>query len=545
MSNSIVPRSNDDIGQLDASNDKFLDECFVDTGVKSELCDLGNAKFVVLGRTGSGKTAILRQIEAECEKSISLDPDSLAFDYISSSTTLSYFESNGVSLAPVYKFLWVHAICIEILRVRYGISNTRNRASSIESFRRLFSSKYSGALDYVRRWEGEFFCSTEERVKKAVDSISENLKAKGKVTAKPVEASGEYSTTTGQKVEKEFLHNGQMIVSKELAKDIRIAMDLIAESCGSYGHQIIVCIDGLDTHWVDSSIKFHLIYELIVAANEIRNKCGVKVLLSLRRDLLESVFYEVSQTKTVQREKFDDFFLELKWSKSDLRDLVLKRFGKMFKDRYSSSKILGEDDFFGKRKNVSVLNYVIERTVLRLRDAISYCNAIIGFMYRESRGFPITYSVASQSESVYSKGRVKSLVDEWAEYYPELDKLLKAFVAGRREKFTFSDITNDEKGAIINQIGEIYEGRDARGYKVLKDKVNTDYAVYDNLNSPLFAAVYILYKCGSVGLNVKGTTKGYSWSDSGDDLSLDKIDVDTKIKVHPMYHSAFNVMPAR
>ena len=66
MANPIVFRRNSDIGAPDAeADDLFLSHCFTDTGDLATLLDCQNPKCLVLGRTGSGKTALLKQVLKE------------------------------------------------------------------------------------------------------------------------------------------------------------------------------------------------------------------------------------------------------------------------------------------------------------------------------------------------------------------------------------------------------------------------------------------------------------------------------------------------
>ena len=54
----------DDIGAAGAEDDsQFLSECFVDTGDVAVLLDHGDPKSVIVGRTGTGKTALLKYVQ--------------------------------------------------------------------------------------------------------------------------------------------------------------------------------------------------------------------------------------------------------------------------------------------------------------------------------------------------------------------------------------------------------------------------------------------------------------------------------------------------
>ena len=49
------------LGALAAEDDAILEEAFVDSGFIDALLDTSDPRFIVLGRTGAGKTALLRR----------------------------------------------------------------------------------------------------------------------------------------------------------------------------------------------------------------------------------------------------------------------------------------------------------------------------------------------------------------------------------------------------------------------------------------------------------------------------------------------------
>jgi Cdc6-like AAA superfamily ATPase len=104
MANPIVFRKNVDIGAPDAEADElYLANCFTDTGDLSTLLDCQNPKCLVLGRTGSGKTALLKEVLKKEKHAIELSPEDLALSYVSNSQVLRFFEEAGVQLGRVDK----------------------------------------------------------------------------------------------------------------------------------------------------------------------------------------------------------------------------------------------------------------------------------------------------------------------------------------------------------------------------------------------------------------------------------------------------------
>lgn len=77
------------------SDHAFLRECFIDTGDIELLLDCNDHRRIVLGRTGSGKTALLAQLSERTNRVINIKPESLALAYISNSTILPFVVFKG------------------------------------------------------------------------------------------------------------------------------------------------------------------------------------------------------------------------------------------------------------------------------------------------------------------------------------------------------------------------------------------------------------------------------------------------------------------
>lgn len=64
-----------------------MEHCFVDVGDIEALHDCNDPKRIVLGRTGSGKSALLLRLKEVEARAIEVRPESLALAYISNHNT--------------------------------------------------------------------------------------------------------------------------------------------------------------------------------------------------------------------------------------------------------------------------------------------------------------------------------------------------------------------------------------------------------------------------------------------------------------------------
>ncbi|MPY67598.1 hypothetical protein F8S09_13040 [Deinococcus sp. SDU3-2] len=162
------------IGAADALEDKqYLNTCFVDNGSSSILTDLNDPRCVALGRTGVGKTALLEGVQNDEERTIKLDPNSLAIDYLTNNEIIRFFSDLGVNMDLFYRLLWRHVFVVEIIKSRYKIVNEQSREGFLK---RIWDMTPIGrskkeALDYVMKWGRNFWEATDYRVREVTQSL--------------------------------------------------------------------------------------------------------------------------------------------------------------------------------------------------------------------------------------------------------------------------------------------------------------------------------------------------------------------------------------
>ena len=111
---TFIFRRNSKIGNLDAETDTFLKSCFLETDIYSNLLSFDDgidfAKRIVVGRTGSGKTALIKQLSEnpKIKKHLVIEAESTVFEHIKNNVFISKLIDNNIDLMIFYKSLWIH-----------------------------------------------------------------------------------------------------------------------------------------------------------------------------------------------------------------------------------------------------------------------------------------------------------------------------------------------------------------------------------------------------------------------------------------------------
>ena len=187
-------RKHDKIGFADAEQDEsFLTDCFVDNGDLAILSNCDDPRRILLGRTGSGKTALLNKLEEIEDHVVPISPEQLSLSYLSNSTILRYLAEIGVDLDLFYKLLWQHVFAVELIKERYRITNESTKKSFLNQiFDRLRGVKRKqDAIKYLDQWDDKFWEETEYRVKQITHTFERNVRAQLGVKAHLVDAGAE------------------------------------------------------------------------------------------------------------------------------------------------------------------------------------------------------------------------------------------------------------------------------------------------------------------------------------------------------------------
>lgn len=538
MANPVVFRKNVNVGAADAESDNaYLTHCFIDTGDLDQLLDCNNPRCIVLGRTGTGKTALLQQILKQGPNVCELLPETLSLNYIANSNIIKFFEKIGVDLNIFYCLLWRHILTVELLNLKFKLNNEAAQVRFFDFISNIFGFNKSKqrALNYIKEWGDKFWESTENRIKEFTRTLESKLSAAASagIDVAHLGAEATKSLTEEQKVE--ILHRGTQVVNNVQIKELHEVISLLGEDIfNDPMDKYYIVIDKLDEGWVDDSIRFKLVKALIETIKTFRNIEPVKIIIALRTDLHFRVLKETVQPG-FQEEKYQSLYLNVKWSRDQLVKLLDSRVNFMFKRQYTSEKVTLADIMPSNQMDKkSSVDYLIERTFFRPREAIMFLNECISRSTGKSR---ITAEILRQAEVPYSQQRLRSLADEWRREYPNLLEYTK-LIERRQTPCELSSLDQVDYDEFCEHIIEGISDENDPVYQACSEY----YIANIKKEMPLLETVVsILYQVGLVGVKPEPHL-GRQWSFEGQPvLSRGQLKSTSTIEVHKTFWAALGV----
>jgi hypothetical protein len=259
---------------------------------------------------------------------------------------------------------------------------------------------------------------------------------------------------------------------------------------------------------------------------------------ALRVDVLEKVLQETRDI-TFQREKYDDYFVKIRWEKQLLRELVDKRIRSLFRRKYTGKDISFSDVFPNNVGNTLPFDYMIEKTLYRPRDVIAFVNQCL----LEAQGhYEVTGHQIRRAEVEYSRIRREALEQEWESAFPSIRLLLKYVASRGRESFTVRQLCADDElqGVALEIAAQSNFERDP------VVKVATKYceeSTPTNMLTFVREITTTLYRVGAIGAKLRSAER-YRYSHINEPvLESATISEDSQARVHPMLHMALNLHP--
>lgn len=502
---------NAEIGGLDAEYDTFLDACFIETPIYSSLVSFNSSeldfnKRIIIGRTGSGKTALLKHLanDDRIKKHSKIEAESMIFEHIKNNTFVNNLIQSKIDLRIFYKSLWLHALLIETVKILYPKEN-----NFLDSVKALLTTKSANtarlANDYIEKFSDSFFND------KVISEITERMQAdlKGTIGTQLASLSGGATTEITSKIQSETAK----YVNTELLKKQKELISILAkEHHKESQHRLLISIDDLDKSWLSSSdIRYDFINALLDAFKELLDIRTVKILISIRTDIFKGVYSQNLR----QGEKDKSLIFSVTWSEKDIREMLDKRIHYLIKDQYQGRKVATFKDIFNFRVNdTDADQYVINRTMLRPRDAIDFVN----ICFKEADGSTVLQEdhVLIAEEKFY-KSRKDALIKEWISIYPNIEVYIDILSNLILNKFILDDLKN-----YSNEILE------------LGINSNTPDPIIESCLSDDFRPIVdVWFTVGLIGIYKKESLIIYS---SFEMQNLDLTDYKKTFYIHPLFY---------
>lgn len=498
-SRSIVLKAGSSLGANSAeADDDFLEHCFVKTHAYEELTDFNSTRMIAAGRTGAGKTAIIKAVQANYGKTNEVDPVSISMDYIANSDILRFLHAVGADLDLLFQIVWKHVLCVEYIRLRHAVADRGKWSRVLDTLNGLMGTdaRRTRALKYLADYDGKFWIPADENVKEVVEKIAASLRSEFAVEFEKYKSKVHYERGMSSEKKAEIVARCRKIITQEQLRDLASVIDALADDKHQGRH--FVLIDRLDEQWIEDGLRFRLIRALIETLKKFRKIRQLKLIVALRSDVLERVTQETKDLG-FQKEKFSDYVHEIKWSAASLKQLVNQRIALLGSRRYDG-KIATIDDLLPRSVGAKhPFDYILERTLMRPRDVLAYINLCL----RNAEGKQeISATTIREVEQEYSSGRITALSDEWKSAFPGISDVIQ-LVGSTQQPMSLQGLAEmcDQWDDLALRIGSDGESiRDPIGAAAKEHATKADAASRLDLVKTCTA---VLYRIGAIGLRVR------------------------------------------
>ncbi|WP_155864557.1 P-loop ATPase, Sll1717 family [Deinococcus ficus] len=394
-----------DFGSVDADNDRLLREAFEDHEAYKNV--LNRSRFLVIGRKGTGKTAIYRKL-------ITLnshDTFTYGFTFVDYPWHLHDIQTKmGVPEFEKYKHSWTYFILMSlsklILNYDQSIPASQEALDSSAILENFVLDTYgSRDVDITR-----------------VFTPAYSIKWNASVEANAGFAKAGAST--------------QNVPMKELPSIIsEVNSTIMFHTLRSLNpdHKYIIAFDQLDYGFKPSDETYkQRIIGLILAAKELNNAAreeGINLLVTvfLRDDIYSILQFEDKNKVTV------NFVSLIEWdtprTNHTLKNLMERRFLELLREGGES---VDWDNVFDETREMpgrqAKYKYILDRTFNRPRDMIMFCNSILS-KYKDRGGVrdvPNKFNNAdiNDAKADYSTYFLNEIDDEVHKHIPDYKRYL-------------------------------------------------------------------------------------------------------------------------
>lgn len=523
-----------------AEADPLLDLAFIDSTGYSIAEAPDNPKRFLIGRTGSGKSAVLRRLEEVHDRhALRINPENLSLPYLVDLTVVRDLDSLGVHLDPLFIALWKHVLLVEVIRHRYQVNSPEKKSSVLETLKGMVQRDPAKreALDYLDEFGGSFWCETEERVREIITRFENEVGATGEIgvaAGATARLGGGGRTSSSTEVRTEEADRYQRIVNKTQLARLNTVMNILDEHVLSSEQDFIyVVIDDLDRDWVDERLANDLIRCLFRVVLDFQGVRNLKIIVALRTNIFD--FLSFGSRAGGQEEKYRALVHRIRWTERELRHMADER-ARVAGERAGMSTVTGIGDLLPARNRTrgDPFDYILQRTLMRPRDVIAFLNECLAMGIGRTR---LSWKEIHAAEAAYSANRLLALRDEWKPTYPGIGAVLEVF-RGSQPWMDRDAITRYLNHVALLPAEANFEG--VRWVTEITEPVWTGGAAPENWTDSYQPLVALLYDIGFLGITDKSGVTYYTHDTPGY-AEPNKLDEGVTYGVHPTFHPTLGI----
>lgn len=527
------------LGGEQAESDPLLESAFYESGTYKAIESRNIEKCFIVGRTGSGKSAVLQRLELNSEHVIRINPENLSLPYILDLQVVRVLSGLGVHLDPLFIALWKHVLLIEIVRHRYKVDSLSDKNALLESLRARFTrdSSKRAALDYLEEFGESFWETTDVRVREITSNFEKRIGMTGGLAATAGVASGSLSGTfqnsSNVQERTEEAERYQRIVNETQLPRLNKMLDVLDEDILDDQNYVYVVIDDLDRDWVDDYLANALIRCLFRAVLDLQRVRFLKIIVALRTNIFE--YLDFGSRMGGQEEKVRSLAVSMRWSDTELRELVDRRV-QAAAEMWQTTGIMSLSSILPTNRSKLGLpwSFIVRRTLRRPRDVIAFLNEALALAAGKNR---LRWEDLQAAEQPYSDKRLLALRDEWKPTFPGIDRVLHLFRAAPLE-LTFETLADR-----LNEAALLPADRDFQGVLWMTPASEP---LWSGLGTAAWEDVYqpltrILYDIGFLGIRERGAKTHYSYNSPGYADLPSHLRGDITFRVHGAFRPALAI----
>lgn len=397
-------------GGIAADEDELLRDCFQDH--PAYVAARSRSKFLVIGRKGSGKTAIYQKLLLE-----------RGHNFFSIGHTFDDYP-------------WHH----HDLQAQVGVPEERRYVHSWKYLILLTLSKILLNQDQSQPWSEEAFEALAQLESFVVDSYG----SRDPDVSQLFSPEKELRFKGGFKLPFVALE-GERVRVRELpahVQEVNAEVQSRVIAVLNPTNEYFVCFDQLDLGFSTSDPKYaERVIGLILAARDLARAASqagaqLAVVIFLRDDIYRVLQFE-DKNKITER-----YVATVEWntgrdSEFTLKRLMERRFGRVLK---GDGEIVSWDAVFDETKEMpsrqTKYAHICDRTFLRPRDIIKFCNEVLDSHRRGDGGGHFVNADLIEARREYSDYLLRELDDEIAKHIPNYKAYLDVLQSIGREIFT-------------------------------------------------------------------------------------------------------------